>query len=85
MTVSKQSRIFQGTVAARVPLVVSGDGIYITIEDPDTGERTKVLDAAENVRYCDLHSKSRQPDDSPFAILNGTYGKNHILPYVYDM
>lgn len=45
MTITKQSRIFQGTVAARVPLVVSGDGIYITVEDLETGERTQLLDA----------------------------------------
>ncbi|MNN71930.1 hypothetical protein D3C81_1879180 [compost metagenome] len=44
--------------------------------------KTEVLIANENIRYCSLHGRSRRSDDSPYATLNGTYGKNHILPYV---
>lgn len=45
MTVTKPSRIFQAKITDRLPHVVSGDGIYITVEDLETGERRRILDA----------------------------------------
>ncbi|ODQ64129.1 PLP-dependent transferase [Nadsonia fulvescens var. elongata DSM 6958] len=41
----QSSYIFQATVDKRLPMVVDGKGMYITLEDPKTGERRQIIDA----------------------------------------
>lgn len=44
MTVSSESHLLQSTVTKKNPFVVAGEGIRITVEDPNNGEVFQMLD-----------------------------------------
>ncbi|GMM36182.1 hypothetical protein DASC09_035070 [Saccharomycopsis crataegensis] len=46
MTKSAQPLVIQSNVSAPKPMAVDGDGIYITLEDPITKERTTLIDGS---------------------------------------
>ncbi len=57
MTVHKAIHIFPNFFAAKVPLLVSSDSIYITVEG---GERTQLLDAINYYQIIALGWRSQR-------------------------
>ncbi|CAH2356025.1 ornithine aminotransferase [[Candida] railenensis] len=57
MTVTQESLLFSGPVNKKLPMVVDGKGNYLIIEDAETKEQKKILDACGGAAVCALGHK----------------------------
>lgn len=63
MTVTNESKIFY-TIGKQLPIAVDGNGVYLTVRDPNTGALKTVLDgssgaAVSSIGHCDSDIQAR--------------------------
>lgn len=59
-----ESYVFQRVIAEKAPMAVDADGMYITIEDPETKKRRVMLDACSGAAVCSVGHHNKEVIDA---------------------